>query len=299
MDETIDCAVVGGGPAGLAAALYLLRFRRTVAIADKGSGRAALIPRSHNYPGFPDGITGEDLLARLHAQVRRYGDPIRRGAALGVEADGDLWRVRTEAGDIRARRVLFATGVVDRWPQLSGAREAIDRGVLRFCPICDGFEVGAKRAAIIGNDDHAAQEALFLRSYNPSVSLLTDAPVLSADVRERLAARDISIDTFMPGSLRFAANAIWAADPKGDDFLAFDVAYGALGVDPQTQLLARLGVALDAGRCVGVDAHQETSVPGVYAAGDVVRGLDQISVAVGEAAIAATAIHNGLREQDG
>lgn len=299
MAETIDCAIVGGGPAGLVAALYLLRFRRTVLIADKGSSRAALIPRSHNYPGFPDGVTGEDLLARLHAQVRRYGNPIWRDAALAVEPEGDLWRVRTQSGAVLARRVLFATGVVDRWPQLLGARQAIDRGVLRFCPICDGFEVGAKRAAIIGNDDHAAQEALFLRSYSHSVSLLTDAPVLSADLRERLAAQDVTIAAFMPGSLRFEGDAIWAADPQGKDLPAFDVAYGALGVDPQTQLLARLGVRLDAGRCVGVDAHQQTSVPGLYAAGDVVRGLDQISVAVGEAAIAATAIHNGLREQDG
>jgi len=299
MAETIDCAIIGGGPAGLVAALYLLRFRRTVLLADKGSSRAALIPRSHNYPGFPDGVTGEDLLARLHGQVRRYGSPIRRDAALAIEPEGDLWRVRTEEGAVLARRVLFATGVVDRWPQLLGARQAIDRGVLRFCPICDGFEVGAKRAAIIGNDDHAAEEALFLRSYSPSVSLLTDAPVLSADLRERLAAQDVAIVAFMPGSLRFVGDAILAADPQGRDLPPFAVAYGALGVDPQTQLLARLGVKLDAGGCVGVDAHQQTSIPGLYAAGDVVRGLDQISVAVGEAAIAATAIHNRLREQDG
>jgi thioredoxin reductase (NADPH) len=299
MAETIDCAVIGGGPAGLVAALYLLRFRRTVLIADKGSSRAALIPRSHNYPGFPDGITGEDLLVRLHAQVRRYGNPIRRDAALAIEPEGDHWRVQTQEGAVLARRVLFATGVVDRWPPVLGARQAIDRSVLRFCPICDGFEVGTKRAAIIGNDDHAAQEALFLRSYSLSVTLLTDGPALSEALRARLAAQDVAIAAFMPGSLRLVGDAIWAADSQGKDLPAFDVAYGALGVDPQTQLLVKLGVRLDAGGCVGVDAHQRTSVPGLYAAGDVVRGLDQISVAVGEAAIAATAIHNDLREQDG
>lgn len=298
MAETTDCAIIGGGPAGLVAALYLLRFRRTVLIADKGSSRAALIPRSHNYPGFPDGVTGEDFLARLRAQVQRYGAPMWRGAALAIEPEGDHWRVRTQEGVVLARRVLFATGVIDRWPQLLGARQAIDRGVLRFCPICDGFEAESKRTAIIGNDDHAAQEALFLRSYNSSVSLLTDAPDLSSDVRARLAAQDVGITAFMPGSLRLVGDAIWAADPQGKDLPPFAVAYGALGVDPQTQLLARLGMELDAGGCVGVDAHQQTSAPGLYAAGDVVRGLDQISVAVGEAAIAATAIHNALRDQD-
>lgn len=298
MGETVDCAIIGGGPAGLVAALYLVRFRRTVLIADKGSGRAALIPRSHNYPGFPDGVTGEDLLARLHAQVRRYGNPIQRGAALAIEPEGDHWRVHTKADAVLARRVLFATGVVDRWPQMLGVRQAIDRGVLRFCPVCDGFEAGSKRIAVIGNDDHAAQEALFLRSYSPSVSLLTDRPVLSADQRARLAAQDVAIVAFMPGSLRLVGDTILAADPRGNDLPAFAVVYGALGVDPQTQLLARLGVRLEAGGCVSVDAHQQTSVPGLYAAGDVVRGLDQISVAVGEAAVAATAIHNGLREQD-
>lgn len=298
MGETVDCAIIGGGPAGLVAALYLVRFRRTVLIADKGSGRAALIPRSHNYPGFPDGVTGEDLLARLHAQVRRYGNPIQRDAALAIEPEGDHWRVRTKADAVLARRVLFATGVIDRWPQMLAARQAIDRGVLRFCPVCDGFEAGSKRVAVIGNDDHAAQEALFLRSYSPSVSLLTDRPGLSADLRARLDAQDVAIVAFMPGSLRLVGDTILAADPQGNDLPAFAVVYGALGVDPQTQLLARLGVRLEAGGCVSVDAHQQTSVPGLYAAGDVVRGLDQISVAVGEAAVAATAIHNGLREQD-
>lgn len=299
MTDSFDCAIIGGGPAGLVAALYLSRFRRSVLIADKGSSRAALIPLSHNYPGFPEGVSGKRLLTRLHQQIRHYGSPTRGGAALALEKRGPAWRVVMHDQVATARQVLFATGVVDRWPSLLGAEQAIEQGALRFCPICDGFEARDARVAVIGDGDHAAREALFVSAYSASVSLLTDGQALSPPMRARLLAEQVMVTPFKPGSLRFAGGLIHAAGPAGEDLQPYAIAYGALGVEPQTQLLASLGVSLDVAGCVTVDAHQQTSIPGLYAAGDVVRGLDQISVAVGEAAIAATAIHNHLREQDG
>lgn len=297
MGKTVDCAIIGGGPAGLVGALYLLRFRRSVMIADKGASRAALIPRSHNYPGFPDGVSGKHFLTRLHQQVRQQGAPSWAGAALGVERDGDGWRVILHDGVVLARRVLIATGVVDRWPRMLNAQEAVRHAALRFCPICDGFEARDDRIAIIGNDDHAAREALFLRTYSPSVTLLSDDFGLSPDAQARLATEGVGLVLLRQGSLRYAGGVVCAEDRGGQALEPFAVAYGALGVDPQSQILAGLGAKLDVG-CVWVDAQQQTSIPGVYAAGDVVRGLDQISVAVGEAAVAATAIHNSLRGAD-
>ena len=299
MTEPIDCAVIGGGPAGLVTALYLLRFRRSVLIADRGDSRAAYIPRSHNFPGFPDGIGGKDLLALLHQQVERYGRPAWGGEVLRVEKHDRIWRVVMQDSVCRARRIVFATGVTDRWPPMQNAKAAIDRGVLRFCPICDGFEAKDKRVAVIGDDDHAAREAMFLRTYSVSVSLLSDGRSLSPETRLTLTREGVALAAIQPESLRFERDAIWAADPAGAALAPFDVAYSALGNEPQTQLLATLGVTLDAGGCIGVDAHQQTSISGLYAAGDAVRGLDQLSVAAGEAAIAATAVHNSLRERDG
>ena len=299
MTERLDCAIIGSGPAGLVAALYLLRFRRSVLLADKGHSRVTLIPRSHNYPGFPDGVHGDDLLDRLRQQVGRYGTPRLGKAVTLVEKVDDAWRVVMSDEVIFARQVLFATGVVDRWPPMANAAAAIKDAALRFCPICDGFEATDASVAVIGDDDHAAREALFLKCYSSSVHLLSEKPDLSQDMLSRLRAAGLIVKPITPGSLKYENGSVLAADAESGKILSYAVAYGALGVDPQARLLAALGVQLDASGCVDVDAHQQTSLPGVYAAGDLVRGLHQISVAVGEAAIAATAIHNALREQDG
>jgi thioredoxin reductase (NADPH) len=292
-----DCAVIGAGPAGLTAALYLTRFRRSVLIADGGRSRAALIPRSHNFPGATAGLKGGDLLAQLRQQVDRYGPADWVGAALGLEAAGQsLWRVRCASGEAIARTVILATGVVDRRPPIPGAEAAIEAGLLRFCPICDGFEAMLDRIAVIGDDDHAAREALFLRTYSPCVTLLNlrASKTLSASLRAELQAAGVSVLTVDPTSLRVADRKLAVRQDNGTEILPFDVVYGALGVDPQNQLAAGLGLVAGAAGCIAVDDHQQTAVATVYAAGDVVRGLDQISVAFGEAAIAATAIHNRL-----
>lgn len=299
MQESVDCAVIGAGPAGLVGVLYLLRFRRSVLLADKGASRAALIPTSHNYPGFPRGIHGKTLLARLRRQLSRYGTPASGGEAVALEREGGRWRVTLPDREVRARRILFATGVVDRWPQVSNAQEAIEDAVLRFCPICDGFEAREDRIAVLGGDDHAAREALFLGTYSASVTLLADNFALAPDMQARLTAEGVERIPLQAGSLRYAGRAIHGVASDGRPLDPFGIAYAALGVEPQTDLLARLGASLGAGGCLEVDGGQQTSLPGVYAAGDVVRGLHQISVAMGEAAIAATGIHNSLREEDG
>ncbi len=299
MTERVDCAIIGSGPAGLVATLYMLRYRRSVLLADKGASRATLIPRSHNYPGFPDGVHGEDLLDRLRHQVGRYGAPRLGKAVTMVEKIDDAWRIVMSDQVIFARQVLFATGVVDRWPPMANAAKAIEEAALRFCPICDGYEAKDAKVAVIGDDDHAAREALFLTCYSSSVHLLSEKPNLTPGMLARGRTAGLVVTPIKPGSLNYTDGAITAAEAESGSVRSFEVAYGALGVDPQTQLLAGLGAQLDAGGCVAVDAQQQTSVPGVYAAGDMVRGLHQISVAVGEAAIAATAIHNTLREQDG
>jgi thioredoxin reductase (NADPH) len=301
MTRVYDCAVIGAGPAGLTAALYLTRFRRTVLVAHGGQSRAALIPRSHNFPGTPAGVKGEDLLAHLRQQVEHYGPVDWVGTVQGLEAAGEgLWRVRCATGDALARTVLLATGVIDRRPPLPDAEAAIRDGLLRFCPICDGFEAILDRIAVIGDDDHAAREALFLRTYSPSVTLLSlHSPTsLSPELREELQTAGVIVAKAEPTSLRILDRKLVARSRDGGEILPFDVVYGALGVEPQTQLAAGLGLIVDASGCLAVDAHQQTIVPTVYAAGDIVRGLHQISVALGEAAVAATAIHNRLPRVD-
>src|SRR3954453_22866023 len=136
----LDCLVVGGGPAGLTAAVYLARYRRSVAVYDAGHSRAALIPKSHNYPGFPTGISGAELLERSALQAEFYGVPITRDWITGVEKTTEGFVARSGNGEVSARTLLLATGIVDIAPQMEGLDEAVRTGLVRYCPVCDGFE---------------------------------------------------------------------------------------------------------------------------------------------------------------
>src|SRR5579862_1380488 len=110
----VEALIIGGGPAGLMAAIYLTRFRRKVCVVDAGASRAALIPRSHNLPGFPDGIPGPELLARMEQQLRELGVFALRAEVRALERDDGAFRARHAGGEIRAERVILATGIVDR-----------------------------------------------------------------------------------------------------------------------------------------------------------------------------------------
>jgi thioredoxin reductase (NADPH) len=139
-EADLDCLIVGGGPAGLTAAIYLARFRRRTRLIDAGFSRAALIPKSHNFPGFPDGISGVEILARLNAHATRYGAHVERGRVSELRCREDGVFVATAEGrSLTARRVILATGVVDSLPEIEGLKDHIRTGRIRLCPVCDGF----------------------------------------------------------------------------------------------------------------------------------------------------------------
>ena len=135
---TYDVIIIGGGPAGLTAAIYLARYRRRVIVIDRGGSRAALIPTSHNHAGYPQGIHGEDLLAAMRAQAQQFGAELRSGEVTKIAAAGAEWRLSGEDLELTARTVLFATGVVNRYPDIPRDMHdaALAAGKLRYCPVC-------------------------------------------------------------------------------------------------------------------------------------------------------------------
>jgi len=292
----VDALIVGGGPAGLTGAIYLGRFRRSFSLVDAGESRLGLIPTTHNHPGFPDGVDGPVLWARMKAQAERYGAVVRRGAIEAIRRDGEGFACELDGGDIRARYVLLATGVADRPPSANFA-EAVQRGLIRVCPICDAYEVIDHEIGVIGIGERGAREALFLSDYSSRVTLLHagQPDELGGALRAQLAERRIDlIETEIAGVAIEPANAI-ALELCDGGRLRFDTVYSALGMETRNGLAVALGVKINDAGCILVDEHQRTSVDGLYAAGDVVRGLNQISIAEAEAAIAATDIHNRLR----
>jgi len=288
--------VVGAGPAGLTAAIYLARFRRSFCVLDAGGSRAAWIPRSHNHPGFPGGIGGKALLGRMRRQAEAHGAQVRSTHVERLEVLKRSFRLETPHGRIDARKVILATGVIDKEPDIPGVEEAIRRGIVRICPICDGYEVIGKRVGVIGCGAHAAREARFLTTYSSHVWLIHTgrAADLTAAERQKLKAAGVGlieapIERVVLDRRRISALCFGPGAPQ-----AFDAVYSALGVTPRAALAVDAGAQLDAAGRLVVSEHQQTSVPGLYAAGDLVRGLNQISVAQGEGAIAATDVHNAL-----
>lgn len=293
MAGTVDCAVVGAGPGGLTAAIYLSRYRRPSVVLDAGNSRARWIPASHNCPGFPSGISGDDFLARLTAQARASGARIERAEVIGLRREDAGFVVSSRAADsaIVARSVILATGCEDVLPSMDRLEDAVACGAIRFCPICDAFEAVDRDIAIHGPFESAARHATFLRTYSDRVAIVPTDEAVDVQAIARMREAGVSI-TGVPAASRFDGERC-AFSIEGRN-RAFDVVYAMLGSRQRSELALSLGAACDAEGALHVDEHQMTSVPGLYAIGDVVSALNQIAVATGHAAIAATAVHNAL-----
>jgi thioredoxin reductase (NADPH) len=295
-----DCIIIGAGPAGLTAAIYLSRYWLSIRLFDSGDSRAALIPCTRNHAGFPDGISGKGLLDRMREQARGFGAirEEKRVEHLARHADG--FTVGTDSGTYRARTVLIATGVVNLPPpEMDEAlhNEALARRLLRYCPVCDGYVVTDKRVGVIGSGNHGTREAEFLRGYSSDITLV--APLgeheLDDECRRRLDEAGVAVVAGPCGGYAIDGERLTLTTAEGR--LAFDSVYPALGLHVRSELAVAAGAETAEDGALVVDDHLETTVPGLFAAGDVVIGLDQISHAMGQAGVAATAIRNHLAEE--
>lgn len=290
--ETFETVVVGGGPAGLTAATYLRRFHRACVLFDGGDSRARRIPESHNCPGFPDGVSGPDLLKRMTAQALEAGVRIERIRIDSITRDPIGFRVVAGAQAWRTRAVILATGVNDVLPDVDWAEAAIACGAIRLCAICDAFEATDMRIGVYGPRAAVASHARFLRTYSAHLTLIpTDEPF---DERFPPPYTDDTVTVLAPGGeLSFDGTRCRYREPDGPEAM-LDTVYPFLGTQVDHPLVVSAGaLPPEPGEAI-VDAHQMTCVPGLYAIGDMVSGLNQISVAVGQAAIAATHLHSQL-----
>ena len=300
-DTPLDCLIIGAGPAGLTAAIYLARFHLSLRVVDEGRSRAGWIPCTRNVPGFPDGISGNELLERMRAQAEKYGAAFTRGRVSRLDRSGPVFEAEWGEGSASARTVLLATGVRNRRPDMDEELhdDALARGLIRYCPICDGYEVTDKKVGVIGSGSHGVAEAMFLRGYTADITLIAPdkAHALAPADQERLQALGIKT---VDGPSRGVAPARGLhrrrRPPRATTRSTASIRRWARTCT--TELAAQVGVELSAETgCILVDSHQRTSVPGLYAAGDVVLGLDQISHAMGEGGVAATTIRNDLAKQ--
>lgn len=292
MEQIWDALIVGGGPAGLTAATYLRRYLRSCLVLDDGQSRARYIPESQNCPGFPHGISGTDLLARMREQAGSFGAEFHEGRARSISGDGEGFVAIVGDRQFRASAILLASGVRDRLPDVDWVEEAIQCGAMRLCAVCDAYEAQDQTIGVYGALDDILPHAEFLRAYSSTVVLIptkdSQRPIDEARLRGFAilpAGGELSFD---------GEKCAYRTDAASH---AFDTFYPFLGCDTAGSLLGELGAEMTETGELRVDKHQQTTLERVYAIGDVASGLNQISVAVGHAAVAATHLHNRLPQR--
>jgi len=297
-----DCIVVGAGPAGLSASLFLARYRRRILTFHHNSPRNEYAHNVHGFLGH-DGISPAELLARGRDEVTSYGGLIVQGCVTRIEQlSNDHFRVYAGDGDegsrtFDARRVLLATGLRDLTPDCPGFREFYGASV-HHCPDCDGYEYTEKRIAVLGSGTNTVGFALGLLTWTNKITVITEnKDGLSQDDRAKLAAFDLDVRDesikALDGDVK--SKKLHRVIFSTGDALECDALFFNLGTEPASNLHEMLGCKLDEDcGLVWVDETRQTSIPGVYAAGDITPHSQLAVVAAAEGAMAAIHIHDSL-----
>jgi len=288
-----DVVIVGAGPAGLAAALYCARgAKKTLVLGNVYSSQQSIGGLYENYPGFPDGIQGIELSERMLAQAQKFGAEYQVDQVEKIVPLRDSFRLKTENWQYEARAVILAMGASHRAIGVPGEKELTARGV-SYCVHCDGALFRGKAVAVVGYGNGAARAVLYLANIVDKVHLLSS--------REKLVAEPVYLDRIKDLSNYTASFGAEVTEILGDQFvssveynvgntprsLKADGVFVEMGMKPNTDLATALGLEMTPGGYVKVNRlNQETSMPGVFAAGDLTGGRLQAATAVGTGASA-------------
>ncbi|MEO5971678.1 MAG: NAD(P)/FAD-dependent oxidoreductase [Bdellovibrionia bacterium] len=295
-----DCAIIGGGPGGLVSALYLRRFRRRCILFNSGRPRVSWGPSIRNLIGYYEGIPGRILLNRLNRQLDEVGGLDRCESQARVTRLNPGFQIETSSGQsVRAKTVVLATGIEDVHPEIENLVQLREAGLLKYCSICDGFEMRERAIAVLAKDDYGIQKAMFLENWTRNIKIIipTDMKLAPQRIREIRKTRAILLRCASI-KMEIAGNneGLWIQVNQKRPFLC-SVAYVELGCRVNNEAFASLKKLRKTREGYLVTTtEQRTSIPGLFAVGDCVNLLGQISVASGQAAVAATTIHNDLLE---
>jgi len=305
--DPYDVVVVGGGAAGLSAALSLSRARRSVLVIDAGHPRNAPAGHVHNYLGR-EGTPPLELVAIGRDEVRSYGGEIVTDTVTSVSRDeGGRFRLECRSGPpVVARRILLATGLVDRLPDVPGLAERWGQDVLH-CPYCHGWEVRDRTIAVLATNPMQVQQALMWRQWSADITLvLHTAPAPSAEEATSLAARGITVVAGPVAAVESDAQGRPGLRLADGTLVPADAIVVMAPMEANGDLLATFGVTTTEfaigdrvlGTVVAADAMGATAVPGIFAAGNVTSPMDQVIVAAAAGGRVAGAVNQSLIDED-
>jgi thioredoxin reductase len=291
-----DALVVGGSFAGLAAATYIARTKRRVLVVDGGQPRNRFSPAAHGFLGH-DGLPPGQILATARRQVLAYPTvELRTGEVVAIHPQASAFEVHLEDGTtISSRKVVIATGLRDELPALPGLSERWGHTVLH-CPYCHGYETGGGPLGVLASHPLSAHQANLVHDWGSVTFFTNGAPLPDEETTAKLTARGVVFETASIAALLGDAPALTGvvlADGR-------ELPLNALFVAPtlhQSPLIAQLQLAMDdspAGLLVRTDERRMTSVPGIYAAGDIVRAGHSVSFAVADGVTAGISLHQAL-----
>lgn len=307
--EVKSVVMVGAGPSALTAAIYTTREDIDTTLYEKGvvGGLAAITDKVDNYPGFPDGVEGMALADRLQRQAERFGAKIEYGNVSAIRHEDGVNILTVDGNEIRAKAVLIATGSDYNKLNIPGEAEYYGRGV-HYCATCDGAFYRDKRLVVVGGGNSGVQEAIFLTRFASHIDLLVRSTVkasqvLQDDLKKYIDDGKVTIHLETMPTEIVADNtgkvtAVKATKAGEATEFMVDGVFIFIGLKPNTQFLEGSGVELDERRLIRTDDHLATSLPGVFASGDVRSGATmQVASAVGEGATAALSIREYLESQ--
>jgi thioredoxin reductase (NADPH) len=290
-----DVVVVGGGPAGLTAALYTTRLGLDTALIDRGGGRAAMMQDTHNVIGITEETSGVELLETAKAQIESYGADVHRGFVADASRDGESFVLKTGSASYDAEYVVLATGFADGHPE--PPLPPTGRG-LHYCLHCDAYMFVDEPVYVMGTDDSAAHVAMIMLNFTDDVDLLLrgDDPEWSDETGEMLAHHPVDVvDEEIESMSRDDSGWLESFTFADGTVREYRGGFPMYGSEYNTDLHEALGCEFTDDGTVAVDDHGRTSVENVYAVGDVTPGHNQIPVAMGQGAKAGIAIHMDAR----
>lgn len=296
--NTREVIVIGGGIAGLSAAIYLGRAQRDTLVIDSGHSMAKLEPAVENYLGFPDGVGGEELLRNGRKQAERYDVRFVQDEIKTVSARDSVFVLKGKKKTYRTNRLLLATGIFHLPPEIPGVKECLGHSMF-FCKDCDGCRVRERRIAIIGANNEAVEYALGMLHYSPCVIVATNGARPHWDKRHArwLAEYEIPVARKRIRDVHRRKRKIRALDFVGGRSVKIDYLFTTRGDIFHNTLAKKLGAKLDSDGQIKVDQCMRTSVPRLYAAGCVTPANCQMIIAAGQGAAAAQAINRDLFEE--